>query len=341
MMERLELFSNMETMISSGISMIDTVDSLLEDAKGDSRKILLILQDDLNEGRSIGYSFEKSPKAFDIISLQLIKAAEQSGTIDVTLRDLVKDIKKDIAFVEKVKHDISYPFFIMIVFIGVIVLLLVYVIPRIAIVFTRLNMILPAQTNAMIFASSFFLKYNVYIITLFACIIAFLSYLYSTRKQEFMNAFFSLPLLYPLGRDIDITRISRSIALLLSSGIPLLSCLDMVNEIALQHHARNAVKKAREAVFAGKKLSQGFQLSKAYLPPSMIRIIEAGEKSGALEKSFIQISERSQIRVESKLLSITTLLEPILILFIGLAVGSILLAVISPIYSLIGNISTR
>jgi len=135
--DKLEVIQSLATLLKSGIPIIDAVSSLVEESIGNLKKILVVLKEDLNEGKKISQTFAKYPKAFDTVSVNLIKAAEDSGKLDETLSDLTENIKKDIDLEDKVKAALVYPVLVLIVFSAVLLLILTFVIPRIATVFSR------------------------------------------------------------------------------------------------------------------------------------------------------------------------------------------------------------
>src|SRR3989304_8665074 len=141
--EKLSLIPSLSTLIASGIPILETVESLIEESKDNSKKILLQLKEDLNQGKSISESLARFPKSFDPTTVNLIKAAEEAGTLETSLKDLVQSIKKDVEFIGKVKRALAYPILVVIVLLAVLGLNLFFVIPRVADVFARLNIPTP------------------------------------------------------------------------------------------------------------------------------------------------------------------------------------------------------
>jgi type II secretory pathway component PulF len=129
--EKVEMISNLGTMLSAGISIIECIDSLLEDAKGNQRKVLLTLKEDLNQGNRIYLSFQKFPRVFDKVTINIIKAAEEAGSLEVSLKDIKINLQKENEFNDKIRSALIYPFFIGIVFVGVLLMILIVVVPKI------------------------------------------------------------------------------------------------------------------------------------------------------------------------------------------------------------------
>src|SRR5205814_116660 len=165
------LISNLHTMLASGIPILETVESLLEDAKGGQKKLLMSMREDLGQGQHMYITFAKFPKIFDKVTVSIIKSSEESGTLDTALEDLKISIRKEIEFNDKIRSALIYPVFILIIFILVMIVILVVVIPQIATVFTQLNVPLPLPTKIMIFLSHALLTYTIPIIVVTAILI--------------------------------------------------------------------------------------------------------------------------------------------------------------------------
>jgi type II secretory pathway component PulF len=339
--EKLGLISNLATMLSAGIAILEVVDSLLEDAKGNQRKLLESLKSDLSQGSHVSDALAKFPNIFDKISVNLIKASEEAGTLDVTLTDLKSSIKKDAEFMDKIKGALTYPVLILFVFVGVLTMILIVVIPKISSVFLRLNVTLPLPTKILIAMSQILTQYTVFVALGIVIIGVVGFFFYREKKRTFLHLLFMLPLISTLAQQIDLTRFSRSLYLLLNAGIPITSALDLAQEVVLKREVAAAITHCKEVVLAGSELSDGLKDAKSIFPNIMIKITEAGEKSGSLDKSMEDVSEFLDYQVEKTLTTLTTLLEPIMLIFVGVLVGGMMLSIIAPIYGLIGQVSSH
>lgn len=335
--EKLGLLSNLSTMVNAGLTIAEAVDSLLEDATGNLKIVLTGIQDDIMQGRPLHGAFSKFPKVFDTVTVAIIKASEESGTIDVVLKDVKNTLKKDIEFGDKIRSALTYPIVIIVVFFGVLVLLLTYVIPKISDVFLRLNVELPLPTKILIAMSNAILHYTIPTFGVIGGIIALLVLIYKTKKSLLINMFISLPYVSTMARQVDLTRFSRSLYLLLVSAIPLYTALELTQSVAVKHEIRDAIIRAREYVGSGKRVADGLRAQKA-VPTLMVKIIEVGERSGSLDKSMLDLSEYFDYQVTTTLAYLMTLLEPVILVFVGLVVGSMMMAIIAPIYNLIGQV---
>lgn len=339
--EKLSMLRNLGVMLASGIPLAEVVESLLEDTKGNLRKVLLTLKADLVQGQQISGSLAKFPRVFDKVTINLIKAAEEAGTLEATLKDLQKHIQKEIEFTDKVKFAMIYPALIMLLFLGVLLMILVVVVPRIAGVFSRLRVELPLPTKILIWTSNLLLNNTAIIVVGLVVVVAGGVVLYRSQRQAVMAVIFGLPGISGLVRQIDWTRFSRSLYLLLTSGLPIAVALGLAADVVMDGRTGLLISKSREMVVSGKKLSDGLRLGKKLVPNLMIKLVEAGERTGTLDRSMQEISEHLDYEVGNSLKAATALLEPILLVVVGISVGGMMLAIIAPIYGLIGQVGGR
>jgi len=339
--EKIELVSNLATMLTAGIPILDAVNSILEDTKGSQRKILETLKADLIQGKQIYTSFAKFPRCFDKVTVNLIRAAEEAGNLEVTLKDLRDHIQADAEFTDKIRFALIYPGLIVCLFFGLLLVMLIYVIPRLTEVFVRLKVPLPLPTKILMYMSDILLKHTFYLIAGLA-IFGFLFYLlFKSQKRLVMEFVYRLPVVSTLIRQIDLARFSRSLYLLLSSGLPITTALELSQDVVLRAQTSNIIKKSREMIMAGKKFSDGLRAGKKVIPSLMIKLIEAGEKSGQLEQSMHDISNTLDYQVSNTLKAFTALMEPVMLIIVSLSVGGMMISIIAPIYSIISQVGGR
>src|SRR5687767_1692236 len=162
--DRLNLITNLATMLSAGIPILEAVETLLNESKGASRDVLIIIRKGLEQGKPISESMRAVPRAFDPVTVNIVHASEEAGTLDQALTDLQVTIKKDIDFSDRIKAALIYPVFVIGIFLAVLVLILTFVIPRVSKVFESLRVPLPPTTQAMIALSDFVLGYYIFIL---------------------------------------------------------------------------------------------------------------------------------------------------------------------------------
>jgi type II secretory pathway component PulF len=339
--EKMGLLISLSTMLSSGITIIESIDSILEDAKGNFKIFLTILKADIQQGNRIYVSIAKFPNIFDKVTVNIIKAAEEAGTLDTTLKQVRINMQKDNEFMDKVKSAMMYPMFIFGVFIAVFFMILVVVIPKMATVFLQLKLDLPLPTKILIFLSQLLIKSTIPLLVGFLGITAIIVFLYKTKRRDFIQIIFSLPGISTLIQKVDLTRITRNLYMLLNSGITITYAVELIEEIVINKQVAIMIAYSRKIIASGKNFSEALKKYKAVVPSLIIKIIEAGEKSGTLDKSFLEVSQYLDYEVSQSLKAFTALLEPIMIVFIGVLVGGMMLSIIAPIYGLISQVGAK
>lgn len=339
--EKIGLVSNMSTMLSAGIPILEVVNSLLEDAKGEMKKVLEAMVKDLSSGNRVHVSFARFPRIFDKVTVNIVKASEEAGTLETALKDLKESIQRDIEFNDKIKSALVYPLFIFGVFFAVLIFMLVIVIPKVATVFGNLRIELPLPTQIMVAVSNILTKQTIPVLLGVGLIIFLIALLFRFKKALILNILFGLPMISQVVRFIDLTRFSRSMNLLLTSGLPILECLELTEDVVIKKQMTRVIEECKRSVSSGKTLSEGLKVSKGYIPPIMIKLVEAGEKTGTLDKSMHDISVYFDYQVTGSLKTVTALIEPIMLVMIGIVVGGMMISIIGPMYNLIGKVGGR
>lgn len=336
--DKIAIISNMHTMLAAGIPILEVIDSLLEDAKGNQKKILLTIKEDLGQGQHIHHTFSKFPRVFDKVTVNIIKAAEEAGTLDVTLKDIKENIKKDSEFNDKIRGAMIYPLFILGLFFAVLLVILIVVVPKVSTVFTQLNVPLPLPTQIMINLSSIIMNNTMPLVIGVAILFASTIYIFKRYKHEVINILISLPVINKIAEQIDLTRFTRSLSLLLNAGLTLNIALSLVEDVVMKNATRKAIIHCRQMVVSGKKFSEGLKDNKQIIPNIIIKIVEAGERTGTLDKSMQDASEFLDYQVSNHLKTVIALLEPIMLVVVGVLVGGMMVAIIAPMYGLISQV---
>ena len=339
--DKLTFIGNITTMLTAGIPLLETIQTLEDESHGNLKKLLAYTKTTLTDGGSLSQAFAHFPKVFSRININILKSSEQSGNLEATLRDLRDNVRRDMEFTDKVKAALLYPAILLIVFLGMFLVILLFVIPRIAQIFTNLRVVLPLPTKIMIVMSNALTSYTIPIVAGIALIVAGAIYYYRTHQRSFLIFFSKLPVISKLVREIDLTRFTRSLALLLSSSVPISVALDLCSDVVINPNISQAISRSKEMILSGGKLSEGLKTKHNEIPSVMVKIIESGEKTGTLDKSMQDISEFLDYNVVNDLKTVTTLLEPVILVIVGIFLGAMMLAIIAPIYNLIGQINVR
>ncbi|MBU1925821.1 MAG: type II secretion system F family protein [Candidatus Omnitrophica bacterium] len=333
--EELVIFSRqLATMVNAGIPLVQSLDILSEQMDSLAfRKIVSQVRADVESGASLSAALEKHPKVFSFLYANMIKAGETSGMLDEILERLAGYLEKNDALQRKVKSAMVYPAVVSVMAIGITLVLLLKVIPTFKDIFASLGGTLPAPTQILITISDIARNYFLVAVIAFGAFIFVLQKVVSTPKgkAKFDELKLNMPVFGPLLRKVAVARFSRTLATLIRSGVPILGSLEIVGKTSGNTVIEQAVDKARIGIREGESISTPLARSKAF-PPMVTRMIAVGEESGELEKMLSKIADFYETQVDAAVSGLTSMIEPLIIAFLGIVVGSIVIAMFLPIF---------
>lgn len=327
----------LSTMIGAGLTLIESLETLYEQAKEPAIKLAL---DDIIErvraGSDLSSALANHPKVFSRIYVNMVKAAEVSGQLDVILGRLAEYLEEMESLKREVKGAIMYPIFSLSLILLITCGLVVFVIPQFKGMFKQMGLEkLPVLTEIMLAIGDFAQEYFFYLAGgLVAAILAIRFYTRTKGGQRIWHIFlFNLPIFGELMRKVAISRFTRTLGTLLESGVNMLQSLEIVAGVAGNRIIEEATLYARDQISRGKQLSGPMGEHKVF-PPLLIRMVGVGEKTGQLEGLLRKVSEFYDHEVRTTVKALTSVLEPILISIMGLVVGTIVVAIFLPILEL-------
>ncbi|MBI5497795.1 MAG: type II secretion system inner membrane protein GspF [Deltaproteobacteria bacterium] len=324
------------TLLGAGIPLVDSLTALVEQVENKGfKRILSEVKSNVNEGQSLATALEKHPKVFTNLFVNMIRAGESSGALDVVLLRLADFTEGQSRLRNKILSALMYPAIMILVGVGIMVILFTVVIPRITLVFKNANAQLPLQTRMLIFASEtardwWFILLPVVVVG----VLVFRRWLARPAGRAWWDrAVLKLPVFGHLVRMLAVARFTRTLGTLLSSGVQLLAALDIVKNIVNNTVIARALEGARESIREGEAVAIPLRRSGEF-PPIVIHMITIGEKSGQLEAMLFKVAESYETQVEVRVGMLTTLLEPLMILIMGGVVGFIVFSILMPILQL-------
>ncbi|OQY59961.1 MAG: type II secretion system protein GspF [Desulfobacteraceae bacterium 4572_88] len=324
------------TLVNAGFPLVSAIDTLIPQTKSPGfQKILAEIKDSIVEGNSFAASLSLYPGIFTPLYINMVSAGESSGTLEIVLDRLADITEKQQALKSRIRSALAYP--VLMCFIGVAVLffLLTFIVPSISTIFTDMGQVLPAPTQFLIKVSEIFKFYWWAILILLAALVMGLRSLRKTEKGRHFwdKSVLVLPLFGVLAKKLAVARFTRTLGSLLENGVSMLSALDIVKNIVGNVLLSDAIDEAAKSVGKGQAL--GVSLSDGDIFPTLsIQMIQVGEQSGELESMLNKIADVYEREVESTVMSMTALLEPIMILVMGVAVGFIILSICLPIFEM-------
>ena len=330
------------TLISAGLPLEASLLALSEQTE-DPRlsQVLTEVRDRISEGSSLTNALKEHPKVFSDLYTNIVKAGEASGALDIVLLRLADFLEKQYALVSRIRSALIYPIFMFAIGSGVLFFMVSYVIPRIAKIFEQSSKSLPFITVVLMKVSNF-LSQN--LIGLLIVVAAIIFGAYRFRKTERGRAFFDrlifkLPIYGKIARSVAISRFTRTLGTLLGSGIPLLEALEIGEAVVGNTVYVDALRRVRENVREGASLATPLRESGVF-PPLVTRMIAVGEQTGEMEGMLVKIADMYDLQVETYVSTIMSLLEPVMILVIGVVIGFIVFAILLPIFDLTSTIGT-
>jgi type IV pilus assembly protein PilC len=340
-LEKAVLCRYLSTMMKAGLPLAEAVDILAQESTNKKmHRILIDLQYSIQRGQKLSSVFARYPEVFDSVFQTLTKAGEESGTLEQSFDYLAQQLMKSYELNQKVKGAMMYPLVIITAMLGIGVLMITFVLPRISKVFLRLNITLPTATKLLLAASNFLGDHTLLVI--FFILISIISFFIVIRLNITRNALLQflshIPMFARLFDQLDLARFSRTLSTLLKSGVPILDSIKVSVQLLTQSKFTKLGSMFEDDIQRGKSLSETLDRGQKIFPALMIQSIKAGEKSGSLEIVLSELADFYESEVEHTLKGLTSILEPVLMLVIGVAVGAMVISIIAPIYSVIGNL---
>jgi type IV pilus assembly protein PilC len=328
------------TMIGAGLSLLESLDVLGEQAETPGMKSTCeALTTALRGGSDLSAAMETCPKAFTKLYVSMVRAGEASGQMDVILERLAEYVESADELRREVKSAMTYPVISLVLVLGITAFLMLGVVPTFRQVFESLETDLPALTQFVLDTSDWLKAHWAIALGIAA---GSLFGVYVFKRTEAGALFFDklslkLPVFGPMVRKIALARFSRTFSTLTRSGVPIMGTLEIVADTAGNRVVSKAVMDSREAVRNGNMLSEPLSQSPVF-PPMVTRMIAIGERSGALEVLLEKIADFYDSQVKAQIKALTSLIEPMLITFMGVIVGGVVLSVFLPILDIVGQL---
>ncbi len=328
------------TMIDAGLPLVQCLNILAQQQENKIfKKTLNDIRADVEAGSTFSAALKKHPKVFNTLYTNLVEAGEAGGILDTILNRLAVYIEKATTLKKRVKSAMFYPMTIVSVALVVVVFLLIYVIPTFQGLFANFGATLPLPTVIVLELSNFVRAYLLYMIGGGVGLIMGIRAYYKTAggRKRIDGLMLQLPIVGPLIRKVAVAKFTRTLGTLVSSGVAILEGLDITARTAGNMVVEEAVQKARAAIAQGKTIAEPLQESKVF-PPMVVQMIAIGEQTGALDRMLNKVADFYEEEVDIAVGTLTAMLEPLMVIFLGVVVGGVVIAMYLPIFKLISVI---
>lgn len=338
--EKMNFARNIGVMVGSGVSLSRAFEIISRQTKNQNFKsTVLDMTEFVKKGGTFAEALGRHQKIFPKFFKEMVRAGEKSGKLEESLQIISLQLKKDYALRKKVKSASAYPLIVVFAMVAIAVLMMIYVVPSLTKTFSELQIELPASTAFVIFLSDFIVGHN--LIFAFAIISIFgggFYFLKSSAGHNFLDMFFShVPPFKEINRKLNSARTCRTLSSLLDAGVDIVESLEITKEVLNNHLYKVILEEASSVIKKGQPISKAFLNKTSLFPPLVGEMMGIGEETGKLSPMLFKLAQfyENEVAVATKDLSIV--IEPVLMLVIGSAVGFFAISMISPMYNLAGG----
>ncbi len=339
--EILMFTKHLAVMVKAGIPITEALSNIGTSASGNSKKIIKLILDRVDQGDTLADAIGKSSPSFDNIYISLIRIGEESGKLDVTLSFLATQLAKVYSLRRKIKSATLYPTLVIGLMFTVGMSLALFVLPKLTDFFVAFGADLPMSTKILLWVANLMKNYGILLVGGMIGLIVLLGLILNTKsiKPWWHKVLFHLPYLGKLNQDSKITESLRNLSILLSSGVPIAQSWRIISDATNNEFLRLDLLKIGEEIQKGSMISEGIQKRKITSIPSLAqKMISIGERTGKIDEMSMYVADYYEEELDSASKNLATVLEPILLIIVGLLVAFLALAIISPIYQITGSI---
>ncbi len=329
------------TMISAGLPLSRALEVLADQTQNKTFKgIILDCLRSVEGGTSLSEAFARHPKVFGQTYQALVKAGESSGRLDEILKRLATNMEAERELDAKFKAAMIYPAIVFLAMVGVFVLLMILVVPKLASMYKSLNVQLPLETQIMIGISDFMINYWYIAIGIVVLAFFFGRYYLGTEDGQNFASFvaFRLPVFGKINKQKDITQFTRTLGLLISSAIPIVEALNIVGKVIQNKQLRDATLVAAKTVEKGNSLSDYFKSNTKVYPPLLGQMVSVGEETGQIDQVLTRVADYFEGETDNAVKGLSAALEPLILIMLGAMVGVLIVSIITPIYKITSSI---
>lgn len=338
---KINFAKNLSSMINAGLPVTRALSVMGKQAKNAAfKKLLSDLEADVSHGATLSDALAKHPKVFSPLFISMVRAGEESGSVASSLSIVGMQMEKSHLLAKKVRGAMIYPAVIIGVMVILAILLLMYMVPTLTATFAGLGVQLPLPTRILIALSQFMVNNTIVVLGLLVLSCTGAVYFFrSTTGRELMDSSsLKLPVIGGIVREVQSARTARTLSSLLSSGVEIVVALDVTIEVIQNHLYKNALVEARAAIQKGEAMSGVFEKYENLYPLFVAEMIAVGEETGKISEMLLGVATYFEDEVDQKTKDLSTIIEPVLMILIGIGVGIFAISMLAPTYSLVDYI---
>ena len=339
--QKITFAKNLGLMITAGLPVTRAMSVMAKQSKSKAfKKMLLSLESEVNHGKTLSESMAKWPRTFSALFVSMVKAGEESGNVAGSLGIVANQMEKSYLLAKKVRGALIYPAVIISVMIILGILLLIFMVPTLTATFEGIGATLPLSTRIVIYFSDFLIAHTLAVILgllLFLVVVTlFLRSIVGRNMTDVVSI--HIPVIGEMIKEFESARATRTLSSLLSAGVEIVVAFDVTIDVLQNHLYKNALKRARTAIEKGESMSNIFIEHEQLFPLFVGEMISVGEETGKIADMLMGVASYYEAEVDQKTKDLSTIIEPILMIIIGIGVGIFAISMLAPTYSLVEHI---
>ena len=339
--EKIVFANNLSGMLTAGLTLYRSLEVELKQTKNPALKTILSgLLASINQGESLSQGMAKYPAVFSDLFISMVHAGEESGKLPWSLKEIASNLEKSYDLNRKIKGALTYPAIIVCAIFVVGIIMLIFVIPTLTKIFSDMGTTLPVTTQSIIFISNLLSVHPIVSLLVLALAIAGgISFVRSKKLKPFNDALvLKLPIIGTIVQEVNVARTARTLSSLLASGVDVTKSLHITRDVLQNIHYKRVLDHAAEVVQKGELLASVFRQNEKLFPVMISEMMAVGEETGKLSQMLAEGATFFEEEVDAKTKSLATVIEPVVMVIVGAAVGFFAISMISPMYSLMSSI---
>ena len=330
------LTRQLATLLKAGLPLDQSLTALIDQVESESlKKIVIQIREKVKEGNAFSDALAEHPRVFSDLYCHMVRAGEASGALDLVLERLASFLEQSIQQQRKIRASLAYPILMCVIGVAVIIFLMIFVIPTITHIFTEMSQQLPLPTQILISTSLFIKNFWIFLTGIFIALYLFLRHYFKTESGRMIKdtLVLKIPIVGGLKKKFAVARFAQTMGTLISGGLPILDALRIVRHIVANEMMAKAIDRVALSVQEGEEIAPPLK-REGLFPPIVVHMVSVGEKSGQMEEMLQNIADAYNAEVETTISGLTSVLEPLIILVMGILVGFIVMSILWPIFEL-------